>query len=195
MYEISQKSCVKVVSNSGNSKGTGFFISENLVATCFHVIASIQQNGVNGQWDIFQDLKVTTINGEELDADCISVPTQTELSPLVNDFAILELSQQPTNLDDYDLKLTASTLDDLNVGAGCYYSGYPLASPTMITNKGYISGIAHDVDIICVDGSINKGNSGGALISEEGEVLGIISMREGGISKGLQELTLHIEAT
>lgn len=95
----------------------------------------------------------------------------------------------------YILELAKDDLQNLVIGDNCYYSGYPLAVPTIITNKGIISGIANKVNIICVQGSINKGNSGGALISENGEVLGIISMREGGISKGLQDLILYIEST
>ena len=58
-----------------------------------------------------------------------------------------------------------------------------------------ISGIDDSGSIICIQGSINKGNSGGALISGDGKAIGIISMREGGISKALQELTVYIEAT
>lgn len=202
MFELSRKSCVKVVSVTGNAKGSGFFIAEDLVVSCFHVIAEIdqvvakiKQNENNISENIFQDIKIITIDGEEIDAHCISPPSRAELSPLINDFAIIKLSSKPTNLSGYILELTDDDLQDLSIGENCYYSGYPLAVPTIITNKGIISGIAQNINIICVQGCINKGNSGGALISEKGKVLGIISMREGGISKGLQELTLYIEST
>jgi hypothetical protein len=58
-----------------------------------------------------------------------------------------------------------------------------------------ISGIDDSGSIICIQGAINKGNSGGALITDDGKVIGIVSMREGGISKALKDLTVHIEAT
>src|SRR5258707_674336 len=41
----------------------------------------------------------------------------------------------------------------------------------------------------------NKGNSGGALLNTVGQAIAIVSMREGGISRGLQELTVHITET
>jgi hypothetical protein len=56
----------------------------------------------------------------------------------------------------------------------------------MVTHFGTISGITKDKSVICVQAATNKGNSGGALIDKKGEVIGIISMREGGISLGLQ---------
>ncbi len=195
MFELSRKCCVKVISVTGNSKGSGFFIAEDLVVTCFHVIAEINQNGTNISYNIFQDIKIITLDGEEIASHCISPPSQTEPSPLINDFAIIKLSNKPTNLSGYILELTDDDLQDLSIGENCYYSGYPLAVPTIVTIKGIISGIAQNENIICVQGSINKGNSGGALISEKGKVLGIISMREGGISKGLHELKLYIEST
>ena len=45
IIELSRNSCVKISSKAGDSAGSGFFISDDLVATCFHVIASISQNG------------------------------------------------------------------------------------------------------------------------------------------------------
>ena len=68
-------------------------------------------------------------------------------------------------------------------------------APALITHKGMISGIDDSGNIICIQGSINKGNSGGALISDDGKVIGIVSMREGRVSKALADLTIYIEAT
>jgi len=61
--------------------------------------------------------------------------------------------------------------------------------------KAKISGVDINGSIICIQAPINKGNSGGALLSSDGNVLGVISMREGGISKGLDDLSKHIEIT
>lgn len=195
MYNLSRKSCVKVFSIQGNSSGSGCFISDNLVATCFHVVANIEVNGQNVSWNMYPDIKIFTSNGEEISATCISLPNQTNATPLLNDFAILELSESPRNLTDYWLELAEENISDIDIGSICYFSGYPLAVPTMITQQGHVSGIATDKGLLCVQGSINKGNSGGGLINGEGKVIGIVSMKEGGISKGLQELTEHIEST
>lgn len=195
MYELSKKSCVKVISQTGNSSGSGFFIGDDIIATCFHVVAKIEVNGQTVNWSVFQDLKVITSTGEEILASCISMPSQTDSSPLLYDFAILKLVSVPSNLSDYKLDLSDEEINNIDIGNLCYFSGYPLAVPTMITQQGNVSGIAIDKSIICIQGSINKGNSGGGLINAEGKVIGIVSMREGGISKGLQDLTRYIEST
>lgn len=195
MYELSKKSCVKVISQSGNSSGSGFFIGEDVIATCFHVIANIEVNGQTVNWSIFQDLKVITSDGEEILATCISLPSQTDSSPLLYDFAILKLTHKPNKLSDYILELADKKIENIKIGEICYFSGYPLAAPTMITQQGIVSGISIDRSIICIQGSVNKGNSGGGLINDEGKAIGIVSMREGGISKGLQDLTRYIDST
>lgn len=195
MYDLSKKSCVKVISQSGNSSGSGFFIGEDIVATCFHVIANITVDGQTINWSVFTDLKVITSDGQEILATCISLPNATDSSPLIYDFAILKLVNSPNNLSEYKLELSDEEITNIDLGEVCYFSGYPLAVPTMITQQGNISGIAIDKSILCIQGSINKGNSGGGLINEEGKVIGIVSMREGGISKGLQDLTKYIEST
>lgn len=195
IINLSRTSCVKVTSKSGNSKGSGFFISDDLVVTCFHVIASTNQNGQKISWNIFQDIQITTIEGETINANCISPPNQADLSPLSQDFAILKLIKKPTNIKNYILEISDQGIKNLKIGSNCYFSGHPLFTPALITHKGMISGIDDSGSIICIQGSINKGNSGGALISGDGKAIGIISMREGGISKALQELTVYIEAT
>lgn len=195
IIELSRNSCVEITSKSGNSKGSGFFIADNLVGTCFHVIASINREGQQINYNIFQDIQIKTITGEIIDASCISSPSQTDTTPFVHDFAILKLAKKPSNIKNYIPELSDLAIENLKIGSDYYFSGYPLYSPALITHKGMISGIDETGSIICIQGSINKGNSGGALISDEGKVIGIISMREGGISKALQDLTIHIEAT
>ena len=195
LIELSRNSCVKISSESGNSRGSGFFIASDLVATCFHVIASITLDSNTINWKIYQDILITTATGEIISVNCISLPTQKDTSPLISDFAVLKLSKKPSNLKNYILEFSDDDIEQIKIGSDCYFSGHPLFTPALITHKGMISGINVSKSIICIQGSINKGNSGGALISNDGKLVGIISMREGGISRALEDLMVHIEST
>lgn len=188
----SRNSCVQIISDSGKSSGTGFFISDKYIATCFHVIAAESKNGTNISFAIYPDLVAILNTGEKVKVRCISIPSQNNPEPLQSDFAILECTNLPSNQSINSLKLAMND-SMLIVGDEIYYSGYPLATPAMLTFRGMISGIGSNNDIICIQGSINRGNSGGALMSSNRTVIGILSMREGGISKGLQDMSVYID--
>ena len=63
----------------------------------------------------------------------------------------------------------------------------------MVTHRGMVSGHDDAFSIIFIQAPVNKGNSGGALLNAQGHVIGIVSMREGGISQGLQQLQVYID--
>jgi hypothetical protein len=65
----------------------------------------------------------------------------------------------------------------------------------MVTHRGMVSGLDDSASLIFIQASINKGNSGGALLNSQGQAVGIVSMREGGISRGLHELRVYIDKT
>ena len=188
-----RNAAVEITSVSRNSKGTGFFIAPETIVSCFHVIAnpSASSNGI--ALNIFQDIKVKTSQGEVLDATVVSIPNQAEIDPLRYDFAVLHLTQKPSK--PIAALPIVSVTNTIEVGDDIIFSGYPLATPAMVTHKGMISGTSTNGEIICIEASINKGNSGGALCNSSGQVIGIISMREGGISVGLMGMTDYIEQT
>jgi len=192
IIDVSRNSTVEITSSQGNSKGTGFFISDWHVATCFHVVSSVTVQQQQTHVNVFQDIKIKTSSGEILNANCISIPSQRDPSSLQFDFAILKISSKPKKQVHV---VALAKANEWKVGSEIVFSGYPLATPAMVTHKGMISGVGSSGSIICIQAPINKGNSGGALLSSQGEVLGIISMREGGISKGLDELSKYIEVT
>ena len=191
LLERSRKNCVQVASEAGSSRGTGFFIAPDYVATCFHVISSIAIEGNNVRWNIYTDLKVKTESGEIIDATCVSPPNRFGSEPLQFDFAILKLKSKPKNAPEI-VKLSDSAYRP-DVGNDVVFSGYPLATPAMVTHKGMVSGLGVNNSIICIQAPVNKGNSGGALLAPNGEACGIINMREGGISQGLQQLSKYID--
>jgi V8-like Glu-specific endopeptidase len=207
LIKKSRESCVRILIDSKKPAGSGFFVDANHVVTCFHVITStfsidpntakittafsIDPNTAKVTWRAYPDIVVVTMGGEKIKAECISVPKVSDISPFIFDFAVLRLKTKP--------KKSVSPISfsekntHLAVGNDVYFSGFPLGAPTMLTHKGMLSGLTKNKGILCIQASVNKGNSGGALLNRHGEAIGIISMREGGISKGLNQLRKHIE--
>ena len=190
MFDVSRSSTVSVVSKAKNSKGTGFFIGEQHVATCFHVVAKVSAEGNNLKWVVHPDIEVILPSGESIGATCVTIPTNQDSSPLMQDFAILHLKQKPTKAIRV-LELAPVAISP-SVGEEIVFSGFPLATPGMVTHRGMVSGYDDQKNILFLQAAINKGNSGGAVLNAAGAVIGIVSMREGGISKGLEELSEHI---
>lgn len=184
----SRSNCVKIYSQQGQSIGTGFFISDELIVTCFHVIGTYKLIGNTVNWSIFQDVIAITESGENIPLSCISIPNNDSLEPILQDFAILKVSK--TTKNKVVLPLTKNT--EYRITEPIIFSGYPLGTPTMVSHIGTISGITNDKSLICIQASTNKGNSGGALVNNKGEVIGIISLREGGISAQLEDYLKRI---
>ena len=193
LLELSRSSGVKIISKSGNSKGSGAFIGDQQVLTCFHVVAALSVEGSTLNWKLYPDLQVILPSGEEIDASVVSLPTQSDASPVLQDFAILKLKNKPSK--SYSKLQLASEKEALTVGDEVVFSGYPLATPGMVTHRGMVSGFDDSSSLIFVQAAINKGNSGGSLLNSQGHVVGIVSMREGGISQGLNDLKIYIDKT
>ncbi|MDO9230680.1 MAG: serine protease [Syntrophales bacterium] len=193
VLELSRTSGVMLVSQLGNSKGSGALIGDQYVLTCFHVVAVLSVQGSTINWSLHPDLQVVFPSGETISGAVVSVPTQADASPLSQDFALVKLKSKPTK--SFSMVQLASDKEALMVGDDVVFSGYPLATPGMVTHRGMVSGFDSSSSLIFVQASINKGNSGGALLNNQGHVVGIVSMREGGISQGLNELQVYIDKT
>lgn len=187
----SRASTVRITSQALNSSGTGFFIGHQYVATCFHVVAAVQSNGNNVNFNIPHDIVVRLPTGEEVNGEVVTIPSNSDPSPLASDFAIIKLKSVPNT--KYEIAKLAQPKFAVEVGSEVIFSGYPLGAPGMVTHRGMISGDEPNLPFIFVQAPINKGNSGGALFDDTGLVIGVVSNREGGISKGLAELSVRIE--
>jgi hypothetical protein len=156
-------------------------------------VAAIAVQGTNVSFGVFPDLKVVLPSGEMIPGSVITIPTAADPGPLAQDFAVVKLQKAPSKAPA-SLQL-ASPLEVPNVGDEVVFSGYPLATPGMVTHRGMVSGQDDTGSLIFVEAPVNKGNSGGALLNAQGRVIGIVSMREGGISQGLQQLQAQIDRT
>ncbi len=114
----------------------------------------------------------------------VRVPGREELIPahvkVINsdyDLALIELEagQYPS--------ISVQTGDSLEVGDVVYAIGTPIDKVLgQSVTKGIVSGFRkfNGVNFIQTDVSINSGNSGGALVSESGKLMGIATMKASG---------------
>ena len=200
VIDASRQATVRIVSgniNGGTGSvvplGSGFFVSSQYVVTCFHVVTKsldIDPKQKKCGWSPVANLAVLYANREIIKATCISVPTLQDISPVQYDFAVLRLEHPPK------AKITVLPLappdTEYAVGEEVFFSGYPLDAKWLLTFKGMIAGFYPLQKLIALQAPINKGSSGSALLNTKGEVIGIISRREGGITEKLDEIKKKI---
>ena len=73
-----------------------------------------------------------------------------------------------------------------------YARGYPLGTEYQMTTNGIVSGLKHTRNqvYLVTTATINSGNSGGPAVNENGDVIGINSMKL--VSKGVEEINMII---
>lgn len=157
------------------SSGSGFFIS-NLghIITNFHVVEKCDRN-------------VVFANGRELEANVIS-------SDKINDLSILKVKYNP-------LALLPISNEDVSLLEDVIVAGFPLGknvSAAIKTHKGVVTSLAGAGDNYSnfqTDAVINEGNSGGPIVNQKGNVLGVAVatwVEEGvqGVHFGIKSSTL-----
>lgn len=140
------------VSNSSESVGTGFFISDNgLLITCFHVVEDSIKLYIN----------IPDKGKKRYNAKIICVCPKLDL-------ALLQvINYKPEQI----VKLGDS--DKVRPGDNVKAMGYPLGQEHIKYTAGIISGRQNG--LIQTDTPINPGNSGGPLLNEINQVIGINS--------------------
>lgn len=142
--------------------GSGFFISlDGIAVTNYHVIEGTTK------------AHITTIDGDRFNVSRV-IGYDENL-----DIAILKVEK--TSLDGKTFsKLPSITLgnsDDIRAGQNVYAIGSPVGLQNTISN-GIVSNarqIVQGNEYIQITAAISHGSSGGALVNEYGEVLGITS--------------------
>ena len=170
-YEIVRPAVVKVRDYEAGEDGrddiergvgTGVVIvDKGIILTNLHVVNGARRIGV-----LFYD-------GTESDAEVIS--TQPE-----NDLAVLQAKTIPDDLVPATLRSTA----DLLVGDEVMAVGYPFGIGAS-ASSGVVSGLRREyrspegkrvlTNLIQFDAAANPGNSGGPLVTADGEVVGIVT--------------------
>lgn len=142
------------VVRSGNHEGSGFAIGTNMVVTNAHVIGN-QKNIILQSYD-----------GHEYRAGIYLID---------NTFDIAILSVE--NADFVPLEIGNS--DELKVGDDIYAIGTPNNMEYTLT-KGVVSSLNRKIGsykYIQIDAAINSGNSGGPLLTDDGKVVGVNSLK------------------
>jgi len=138
--------------------GSGFVIhSSGFIATCYHVVAQAES------------IRVRLPDGRTYSAQLVGADG-------VRDIAALKIPA-------YGLvPLRMGDPTKVNYGDKVYTFGYPFPSimgADLIVTSGTVTGwrIFHNTRIFQLDLQVNPGNSGGPLINEDGEVIGIVFSR------------------
>jgi len=159
MYDTLNPSIVKVHADSGHGSGVlvdarGFF------ATNHHVVTNARY------------VAVEYADGRKVTADIVFLDAR-------NDLAILKV--HPTTVNDLKAVplLPAEKDDTVRAGIPVVAFGSPLSQTFMMT-QGIVSKV--EPGVLLGDFLIQPGNSGGPLVNLQGEVIGINTFGEGGIS-------------
>jgi S1-C subfamily serine protease len=139
-----------------SSSGTGFYVTGNgHVVTNFHVVdgcSSIQ-----------------------LKAGATSTPAQLISRDQANDLALLKVDKRPSHV--VPLRLT------VRLGEPVAAFGYPLASVLASSGNftlGHVTalaGVGDDTRYIQISAPVQAGNSGGPLLDERGNVVGVVTAK------------------
>lgn len=161
-------------SNTGDATGSGIIISEDgYILTNNHVISSESSSSYYAISEA-TSIKVNLYNSTETyDATIIGTDPYTDL-------AVLKIEK--TDLTPAIL----GNSDDAKVGEFVMAIGNPLGMDYSVTT-GVISAVNREVQsegstylAIQTDAAINSGNSGGALVNANGEVIGINTLKLSG---------------
>lgn len=134
---------------------SGFFIDDNILVTNYHVIE-----------DVHRLFAFTSDDSESAEFDVL-LAYDEEI-----DLAILSSSGK-LNADVFSL----ANSDTVRQGDKVYAIGYPLGLANTLTEG--IVGAVYDMEtyeLIQISAPISQGNSGGAVLNEAGEVIGVACM-------------------
>ena len=161
---------LKMQNNKGNSIGSGFFVTRNVVATNYHVIKNATQGtarlvGKSKEYAISGVIGYDTVN----DLALLKIGGNRIKRPSLRDFAYHTEGNLPSNVSVDPLVIGDS--DSIEVGQVVYVAGNPRGWEGTFSS-GIISSIRGNKDIQ-ITAPISPGSSGGPVLNDKGEVIGI----------------------
>jgi hypothetical protein len=156
------------------SSGTGFFVSRS-----GHIITNHH---------VAEECKTVKVSfkGKEVKASVLAVDRH-------NDLAILKTNLTPSSVYSVSRK-DAALLDDIVI------AGFPLGkkiSASIKTSKGSVTSLAGYGDNYSefqIDAALNKGNSGGPIMNQKGNVIGV-AVSAYGKEEGVESFNFGIKAS
>lgn len=167
-------------SSSATATGSGIIISEDgYILTNNHVIStgSTDTSNSNSYYQISEASKITvTLFGDSTEYEASIVGKDEE-----TDLAVIKIDK--TGLT----KAEFADSDSIKVGEFAMAVGNPVGMDSTVT-CGIVSAVNREVTdsdgktytLIQTDAAINEGNSGGALVNSEGNVIGINTLKLSG---------------
>jgi putative serine protease PepD len=154
---------IKAVTSEGGDSGTGIVLNdEGLILTNDHVVAGASSLSVAAKGSS-SDSRTATLVGEEANED----------------LALIKVD--PSGLGLKPLNLVSSS--PVQVGDSVYAIGNPYGLEETLT-RGIVSALGREIaapdgakisGAIQTDAALNPGNSGGPLLNEQGDVIGVNS--------------------
>ena len=156
------------------ASGTGFFVSRaGHIITNYHVIEGCDANKL-------------TYKGKSINTDTIAVDKK-------NDLAILKANLNPS-------RVYSVSNNDANLLEDIIIAGYPLGkkvSAAIKTSKGSITALAGYGDNYSefqTDAALNQGNSGGPIMNQKGNVVGV-AVANYGKKSGVESFNFGIKSS
>lgn len=161
---------------SGNSLGSGFALGENCIITNAHVIENSTQ------------IMIVSYEGDEYEAAVLGINEYEDIAVL----AVKDSSFPYLTVGDVSAMKTGDDVCAIGAPKGMPYTltkGSISAKERMIGNNSYIQ----------IDAAINEGNSGGPLLNDSGQVLGMNTLKmsdsEGiGLAIPIEKICKYIES-
>ena len=167
LYNQVEKSVFNIIAKNKDHRsysGTGFLIGDGTkLLTCAHCVPP-------------DSISILLMD----DGKILDVEAKLFCFDKKNDFAILELDRKIGE----GLELEDS--EKMHIGNEIFTIGFPFYINKRTLLVGNISNL--EGKFICINSSVNHGNSGGPLLNVDGKVIGIVNAKMGNLSDYLQSI-------